>query len=906
MLYPLAGFMAAWILAAPAGRGQNITPPNLAPTKPAPAGVTAPDDRAPDAPLVRAGEVRPAPGGWVMREAAAERARQLGFSPAAEALLQELLESPETPETEKGHLRLDLAGALLDQGRLADAEQALAGIAGPRPGAYHLRAGLIAAYRRQVDAARGEAAQVHAEELPPADRGWAHFLQGMLAELTGDLKRSNAAYEEATKAAVSELQRARFQLEQLRVRLLSGPATEQEAANLKQNMERLQGQKPGYAAARYYAVALNALGRRAEAVTVLQRQLQSLPPELRQELDDMRLLLGLIAGPESGVGRNALFGLLDRAVTSEPQRMALQLLARASASGAARAEFRAKLDQLIAAPTPHPILEDLLVFRAQVALAEQNYGRAEEDAKTLLERFPGSQLKAQALSVLTGVAWELRRYRTAADYAAQLRQELPAGDPRAQLGVLVADAYFRAGDFKNAADAYGSAQREPPAAVAPGQLLFQRVLAEINAGRLDAAQALLDEPARAAGIDAASRWQAEWNLAKALQVDGQTAQALARVTRLQGEAGTAALPPDLLVRMAWLQARLAFESGSPAEAIRLVDALLAAPATAALPAALRTDVTSTSLLLKAQGLLALSKTRPAAAQEGLDLLKKLRADHPEADAAVYSFIAEADYYAARNEIVAAQTLFTSLADQHPESTYAPFALFEAALTVERRGQDNYYEEAYRLIERLVTTYPKSDLVFYARLKEGDLLRKLNRFGPAQQAYELLANDFAQHQDVLLAQLALADCHYAQAASDPSHWESAAVIYERLQDLPTAPLDLRVEAGFKHGYALAKRGVPARAQAAWMLVINTFLLDPARAVGLGAKGRYWMSRVLLELGDFYEKGANLDEARRAYELLLREGLPGETLAQQRLARFNAERAGGAANPESTHGPNPDRQ
>ena len=184
------------------------------------------------------------------------------------------------------------------------------------------------------------------------------------------------------------------------------------------------------------------LGRKADAVTVLQRQLQSLPPEEKQTLDDMRLLLGLIAGPESRVGRNALFGLLDRAVSRESQRAALQLLARGSDNGPTRAEFRAKLDQLIAAPTPHPIKEDLMVFRAQVALKEKNYGGAEEDARTLLESFPGSQLKAQALGVLTGVAWELRRYRTAADRAARLRAELPPGDARAQLGVLVADAVF--------------------------------------------------------------------------------------------------------------------------------------------------------------------------------------------------------------------------------------------------------------------------------------------------------------------------------------------------------------------------------------------------------------------------------------------------------------------------------
>ena len=877
--------LAGWTLLAGVARGQNVIPP----------------DRASMTPLVQAGEARPAPGGWISRENAAGRALQLGFSPAAEALLQDLLESPETPGAEKNHLVLELTAALLDQGRLEDAEQALSRFAGMRTAAYHLRAGLIAAHRRQLDAARAAVAQVRVEDLAPAERGWAHFLRGMVAELTGDLKRSSAAYEEAVKSAVSDLQRARFQLEQLRVRLLSGPATEQEAANLKQNMERLQGQKTGYTYARYYAVALDALGRRSEAVTLLQRQLQLLPGEERQELDDMRLLLGLIAGAQNGVGRNALFGLLEKAVSSEPQRMALQLLAQASSNGAARAEFRTRLDRLITASTPtspHPIIEDLRVFRAQVALAEKNYDQAEEDAKWLLDNRPGSQLKPQALGVLTGAAWELRRYRTAADYATQLRGGLPAGDARAQLGVLVADAYFRAGDYKNAADAYGSAMREPPAAVAPGVLLFQRSLAEINAGRLSDAQALLDAAAGNAGIDAVSRWQAEWNLARALQVGGQTEQALKRVARLVNEPGAAALPPALLVRMAWLQARLAFESGSPAEAIRLVDALLArlaAPAPTALPAALKTDVASTSVLLKAQALLASSTATQATAPEGLELLKKLRADYPKTDAAVYSFIAEADYHSARNEIVAAQTLFTSLADNNPDSNYAPFALYEAALTVERRGQDNYYEEAYRLLERLVTAYPKSDLVFYARLKQGDLLRKLNQFGAAQQAYQWLVDNFPEHQDVLLAQLALADC-YLQAASDPSHWENAAAICERLQDLPTAPVDLRVEAGFKYGYAQIRRGNPTQTERAWWLAVNMFLLDPDKAAELGAKGRYWMSRVLLELGNLYEKEAKLEQARRAYELLLQQKLPGGTLAQQRLARFKAGKGGGETAPE----------
>jgi hypothetical protein len=100
----------------------------------------------------------------------------------------------------------------------------------------------------------------------------------------------------------------------------------------------------------------------------------------------------------------------------------------------------------------------------------------------------------------------------------------------------------------------------------------------------------------------------------------------------------------------------------------------------------------------------------------------------------------------------------------------------------------------------------------------------------------------------------------------------------------------------HGKALSKRGTTDRAQAAWMLVVNSFLLDSAKAGELGAKGRYWMSRILLELGDLYEREGKLEQARRAYELLREQKLPGGMLAQRRLARFSGESASTPAKAE----------
>ena len=47
--------------------------------------------------------------------------------------------------------------------------------------------------------------------------------------------------------------------------------------------------------------------------------------------------------------------------------------------------------------------------------------------------------------------------------------------------------------YEDPADAYTATLREPPTGVKPGDLMFQRVLAEMNAGSLDSAQTVLDE-----------------------------------------------------------------------------------------------------------------------------------------------------------------------------------------------------------------------------------------------------------------------------------------------------------------------------------------------------------------------------------------------------------------------------
>lgn len=836
----------------------------------------------PPAPLAELSPAQPSvsAGSVIAQQAAAERALAMGFPSIAISLYEPLVS---LPGINTARLRLELATAQMEDGRLEEAGKTLEGILVPRDAGWHLRAGLLASHTRKLEQARSHFGQIRPDELDEADKGWYHFLQGILADAAGNFRQGGEHYAQAVASAQTAIVRVRFQLALQQAMLRRG------VANLEQQRtqaEQYQGQRLGHEAALQYAVGLDAGGRKAEAVEVLQRLLASLPVSETQLLDRVRLMLGLIDGVGQGAqGRNALLRLLESGQDEEGQRIALHLLAGAGAAP----DLQAKLDQLIALATPHRILESLLLYRAQIALLGGDYPRAEADARALLDRFPGSQLRVQALGVLTSAAWDQRRYRLAADNAEKARQALAPGAVRARLGLLVAEAWYRAGgissavgsgDYASAADAYAAVLRDPPPGIPLGLLMYQRVLAEIDAGRPLEAQALLDTLSRNAAFDPDSRWQAEWNLARALQVSGHVDEALARVASMLG-APVQAGDPELRARMAWLQLRLSLDARRPEDVLRLGAGL--GPLLERLAAPLRAEIASSALLLQAQAEFSLAHP-----DQALSLLQQLRSEYPGGPAAVYSMIIEADHYATQDRMVDAQQRLTEVADQYKDSPYAPYALFRACLLAERRGQDSNYVEANRLIEDLVSRYPNSDLVFYARLKQGDIWRKLNRFALAEQVYDHLVKHYPQHADVLAARMSLADCHSAQAVSDPSRIDRALDIYEGLLARPDASPDLRIEAGFKLGSAHIRRGEIRRAIDVWWRdVVSGFLANPSDVSRIGANGRYWMGRVLRDLGAQLEQQGRNDEARRAWTLVLDSGLPGAAFAKARLERMRLE-------------------
>ena len=268
-------------------------------------------------------------------------------------------------------------------------------------------------------------------------------------------------------------------------------------------------------------------------------------------------------------------------------------------------------------------------------------------------------------------------------------------------------------------------------------------------------------------------------------------------------------------------------------------------------------------------------------EEGLGILASVRNEFPGSESAERSYLVEARHLSDQDLVVESSQLLNELVENSPDSRFAPLALYEIALNAEKRGQGEYLSQAIELLDRIAIDYPESDLVYYARLKQGNLARKLNEFEAAELVYESLENTYRDRPDRYWAQISLADTLIARASEDASKFEAGISRLELLMDLPTAPVELRVEAGYKIGIAWENQGEPVKAKAAFWNLYNLFIEKDSRIENWGKQGRYWLSRSMFELAEIFQSEANLDMAIEFYEKIEELGLLGSELARARI-------------------------
>ncbi len=897
VLAVVAGSLASWIPDGGRLRAQDVQPA-------AGAQVAAPfsEDNA-AAQAARGTDV-----GWQIE--LAESASRGGFHNLGERLFQQVLERPDLDEGVRRRALFGRIDAMIGQGRGDAAAAALEAIQAPRDEGWRLRRGIAhflvgmnsrspADTQHELDAMSEQVRELRADPLG-RDAAWLFFLRGILAGRAGEQGQADQFFERAVNEAASEAERSVLRLARFQSALSATEVTESAAAALQANIERQQGKPLGYQFTLPYAVVLDRLGDKARAVAVLKRQREVIPAREVQLRDQTLLLLGLIAGVGTEDGRQAMRDLLERGRDPDFQRIALMRLAGAARldSAGGSADLKRLITTLLDRPTPHPLTEDLLFFRAELALRARAFEEAENDARAVLTRFPGSnRLRREALAILASSSWQRPpRYRTTADFIAQmlaLPEVLP--QERARLALLQGECYFRAGrqdrtveDFRNAAEAYSSIQAAGvmPEGVSEGVVFFQRVLALISAQDFEAAMRLLDDPAARRGVDAESWWQAEWNLARELQIRGRGAEVLDRADAM---GPSVAVPAELQLRFLWLAAQISLEGGRPEETdarLARVREFVEGARGAGIPAELRADVLSNASLLAAD-----ARLRAGDREGGRAALDRLRAGFPGSPAADYSFIVEAGYLAEENRLVEAMQLLSRFADTRQGSRYAPEALYQAALLSIQRGQKEHLEEANRLLEQMVSRYGQENYVFQARLKQAEVKLSLGEFSEAEAIYRDLEDKYPNHGDRSIVQISLAGALMAQATVEPGKFDGAVSRFERLMANESLPADLRIEAGSRLAEGWQAQGNGARAAEICWEIHHRFVEDAQVVARLGATGPAWLSRAIFLLGEIEEREGRFDNARRLYQSLLDHGLPGDKVARAKIAKILAPAGSG---------------
>ncbi len=816
------------------------------------------------------------------RSVAATTALRMGLSSRAASLYENLL--AEDPQNFSAESSIHLAIAYLQMGQNNRAKEVLESRPEDRLSVRRKLYLLIANYR--LDRSAGiSLLEKHLDAIDPSeldrfDIPWFHLLQALALEQDSAIEAIANALNQARDAATESGQGQLFEALLMRQEMRHSPPDETQLLNLQTRLQAASGEAAAFPFARQYAIALHAANRSADAIATIDQQLALATDFGIREREQLLLLKGMILGADTSDGRAAFRELIRGGSHREAMAIALQLLTmQAPPNSPESANLASFLDELVTRSDPHPLLGEVFLIRAQLSLDRNDIALAEEDARRLLERFPGldSIHRAYHLLGLAALRRDPPQYRTAANFFQQYRDAVSDPLLRQQLAIIIGDCYFLNQDFDNAAEFYRLAWQAAESSEPLPPIFLRLISAHLRADSVDQAIEWIDDPTVRERISAAALWRAEWNLARHLGANNRGELALNRIEKsLASFPETAAELQSLRLRLLWLKTRLSqsLNQGPPpmdtlAQLLTGIDEL---------------EDTAEKNMLRSEALLLQSEILLQAGDfdQARDILLTLRTDFAGSPPADRSIFIEAAYLTRRGEIATSQERLFEFSQASPQSPLAAQALFDSAILAEQLGPDLFRESLQRL-DRLAEQYPESPLVFLARLRQGDLLRRLGDFASAQSVYETLLARFPEHPMRYAAELGRADSLLALARNEPNALAEIQQVYERMLDLPRLTDSVRAEILYKQAHILVQRDLSDAAINAFMRLVATYINTDeatAKVAELDENGRYWLARGLLDLGGLLESKGRLREARRSYLTIERLQLPGRQLARNR--------------------------
>ena len=808
---------------------------------------------------------------------AADDALSSGLYSIAERFYRNALENERLTKSIRQNVLIKLTACYLNSGQKAKAIETIGQVKAPFPDRYYLIKSLLHYNDKEYLKAEQYYNSIAEAKLSSEDTPWFYLISGLILHTKND-EKAESLFQTALAHCFSNNQKAHFETIIFQAEIEKEQPNDDLALELKQKSNDFQGQAVGFQFARQYIIVLSQLKKKDEAIKVIEEQLNLLSENSTTDREKLLLLTGKIVGPDSGKGNLALNNLLLEGSNAELMHEALFLISKDTENYREDSPFTILLDGIISRKAPHPLLENILYKRAFIAYNNDNLRAAENLVLQLTKQYPGSPLTQKAIRLYVKILWNKNppEYRIAASVLNTLINQTNDINQKHELNQLLADCFYLDKDYKNAADTYALVFSKTRNKQKAKEIFFQLLISEIKAEKIDEAIQHLDKTGNTHLENSSDRWKAEWMLTMSLlKLKGQDV-AYKRVKMLMTNISEKT-PPDLRIRLKWLEIQLAMNLKKTSLALELIETIsleLNNETNNILEDSIKQDIKAHLLLTKGRAFIEKKEN-----EKGLSILTTLKETYPDSEAAITAILLEALHYNHLNQVVDAQNTLINLADTYPKSNHAPQAIYEAAINAEKRAISSSFEEAIQLLDRLIKQYPDHPLVFYAKLKQGHILRKINDFSTALQVYENLNNQYKNHPEIELVKISISDCLLSQGEKNNKKYEEAISLLEKLSDAPNISLNLKYEADYKRGYAYSKIKKTEDAIRVYWSIIHHF--KNLKSDNQESIRKYWISRSVIDLAEIIHKNESPDAAKNIYQLILDYNLPGQALAKSKL-------------------------
>ena len=516
-------------------------------------------------------------------------------------------------------------------------------------------------------------------------------------------------------------------------------------------------------------------------------------------------------------------------------------------------------DEAVQAAINDDLSAEVLVQKAEVLLARNDFTGAEAAFQSVLNVTQRNDLKVRALKGKGWSLWEQKRYEESAIAFEQAANGSPV-EPFATEWVKVGDARLAAGQFEKAYIDYQAVTEMPTNHPLKARAMYQSGIAKLRAGDLDLAMQhfrCTETNYPASGFAPRAALQE----AEILKQKNQTEAALKEYTRIAEQY------TDQTVRASALHQRglILFEASRTSEAEKAFESVVQEyPEAAETPQAFY--------------MRGFCRHQLGDADTALKIFDEFIAKYPDSPWTPEVLFLTGELAYNRGDYPLANTTFLDIADRFPQHELSDDSLYWAASALLQ--QDNFLD-AFKLYSRLAKEYPKSSLMLKTRFAQGEALSELGEFSRAILAYEEVIKASPDSPLADRARGRRGDCLFTLGSTEPARYNEALSAYQSLYNRPTVDFSLKLQALFKIARSEEKAGHADKAFAHYMEAVYSIdeLKNPVPPEAV-----LWFTRSALEAAARLERQSRWKEAVTIYERIVAADVPAKEEAEKRILKI----------------------